>query len=514
MSERGYGNAIFFAADNGLHFTFGHLQDYRCDVASDLDYFRQALELLGRRRYFESVISIPTGGAFRYQQGDCLARTGESGSGPPHLHFEIWRDGQYVDPLTIPGIEIEDHEAPTLATLYIQRSDGSTISVPLLPMDSGTPVRQRFRLDADLPPLPADEPLRLFVGGFDRMASRNRNGVYSVRLSDNERQLYFRSLDRLLPQDLGRSGEFYDVARTNVGKEYVYNLAMPGAVALRIPAEGQRRLHIELADEAGNIGELNFELKAAGAIPAGSSQGEDVHWTPLPAGRAAGLQASSGGARLNVSSAPGSLFLPGEGLLMPVEQLPEAAKAALHNGALALAGPIFEFRARDLYLRTQLNGLASFPAPPGGRGAIYLYSEAIGRWSPLAAVAHCGAQCNYRFDLPRTGWIAQLEDHSPPRLLPAWLWQAPGELDEPGVLVREYTPLEEGAGFDPRATLALLDGRQLSAEWIADRGALVLRIPRAMIPARGAILSLQAVDLAGNRGDWRLEFLEPAAENN
>lgn len=514
-SERGYGNALFFAADDGLRFTFAHLHDFRCEEASDLEYFRQALELLGYQRFYNAAISVPAPPYFRFAAGDCIARTGESGSGPPHLHFEVWKDGRYLDPLALPGVEIADRQAPTLVAMHIQRASGETLRIPLEPMDPGTPVRQRYRPAAELPALPAGEELRIFIGGYDLMASRNRNGVYSIRLLIDGKESYARLLSSLSIGDLARAGEIYDVARTNVGKEYVYNLSAPGAPGLRLPpAPAALRLQIELRDEAGNVGELTIPLQAndsatAGAAPTSPNEG----WIRLPAGRAAALQLNREGARVRIDFPAGALFLPGEAQLLPAGKLPAEAQAILNEGKLRVAGPIFELRGRDLYLRSPMQGSAQFAAPASGRGAVYIFTETIGRWAPLAALARCSSVCAYRFDLQRLGFIAQLEDRSPAELLPAWLWQAPGSTDEPGVRVREYIPVETGAGFDPRASRALLDGRELAFEWIPDRGAAVLRIPEAMIPARGAVLALQAIDLAGNLGQWRFEFLE-RSENN
>ena len=60
----------------------------------------------------------PVEGAIRFARGEIVAWSGQSGAGPPHLHFEVRRGDTNYDPL-LHGYAMPDHIAPTLAAAWI-----------------------------------------------------------------------------------------------------------------------------------------------------------------------------------------------------------------------------------------------------------------------------------------------------------------------------------------------------------------------------------------------------------
>jgi len=57
--------------------------------------------------------------ALPVSKGQLVAYTGDTGAGPPHLHFEIWdSEGNPIHPFTV-GLRIEDHVRPIIRALAI-----------------------------------------------------------------------------------------------------------------------------------------------------------------------------------------------------------------------------------------------------------------------------------------------------------------------------------------------------------------------------------------------------------
>lgn len=125
---RGYGRALYLKHDRGDASVYGHLQGYEEKTLG--------LETRVRRRRAESGTPYP-GDLFldppvRVKKGQVIAYTGESGVGPPHLHFEM-RGAQDnpIDPLRS-GVKVpSDRHPPHLEALLL------TAATPATTIDSG-----------------------------------------------------------------------------------------------------------------------------------------------------------------------------------------------------------------------------------------------------------------------------------------------------------------------------------------------------------------------------------------
>jgi hypothetical protein len=112
VSPYGYGRALYITLNDGRTVVYGHLQDYADPIS---DYVWNAQK--NRGQY--SVELFPAKGEFSVTAGQLVAYTGESGVGPPHLHFEIRNDQEEpLNPLT-QGLQIEDDVRPVIAEIAI-----------------------------------------------------------------------------------------------------------------------------------------------------------------------------------------------------------------------------------------------------------------------------------------------------------------------------------------------------------------------------------------------------------
>ncbi len=104
---RGYGKALYLRLDDGRIAVYGHLLKF----TPEMDRYVQQ-EQLAVQRYTTDI--YPADGRFRFRAGDIVAYTGQSGTGAPHLHFEIrTADEMPLSPLVFYP-ELKDDLPPTI----------------------------------------------------------------------------------------------------------------------------------------------------------------------------------------------------------------------------------------------------------------------------------------------------------------------------------------------------------------------------------------------------------------
>ena len=92
VSPFGYGKVIYLLLDDGNYAVYAHLQKFN----SELEKKVRSIQLANKRY---TLNWMPD--SLRVKQGDLLGFTGQTGIGSPHLHFEIWRAGEPIDPLAL-----------------------------------------------------------------------------------------------------------------------------------------------------------------------------------------------------------------------------------------------------------------------------------------------------------------------------------------------------------------------------------------------------------------------------
>ena len=114
VSPSGYGNAIYIVHDNGTTSVYGHLNQFRPDIA---EYIKK---IQYERKSFK--IDIPVlPGIFQIKKNEIIALSGNTGSsGGPHLHFELrnTKTENPVNPLKL-GFIVKDNTPPKIYALEI-----------------------------------------------------------------------------------------------------------------------------------------------------------------------------------------------------------------------------------------------------------------------------------------------------------------------------------------------------------------------------------------------------------
>ncbi|MBI3396374.1 MAG: M23 family metallopeptidase [Spirochaetia bacterium] len=537
VQEGGYGNALIMASSGGT-LTFAHLNDFR-GVNADLENLRLALELLHPTH--NAAVFVP--GWFRFQRGQLIARTGESGIGPPHLHFEIIKNGYFQDPLTVPGFEINDRTSPVIQAVYV-KSGETTVRIPCVSTGKKETVngKDSLKYEAELAPEVDADKIRFMIGAHDTMAALNVNAVSWVRLSlepgasgsvkgsagSAPPPLFEKHMDKILTGEIFNADSVYDGTRTYVGREYVYLLGQDQA----IPESGLFRL--EVGDATGNQSHVVVKLTRSKSAKTSKVTPESAGFTRVIAGRSSPVHAASGRSDLTLFFQPGSILEPGYVKVRPLAEAefvreqseitrvpaPSASSQGraegdwvTENGKYALAGPGFLISNRDLFYRDGTEARITYPDTGDKRVALYVMHKSTGQWIRLAyPSARGGGVVSYQFKLRFEGLVAQLADITPPAFAHIVLWDRPLARTEEGRdYFREYGVRESGSGIDPRGSVVLLDGERIPSHWEEDNNVLRVTVPEELVGPRGALLSLRLKDKAGNESDWMFDYIVPSS---
>ena len=120
IQPNGYGKMLFVKHPDGYISTYAHLMGFNDAIT----------KLVRREQYRRGTYAVDltfSASDIPVHRGDIVAYTGDSGFGPPHLHFEI-RDSNLnpVNPLLVAKFPIEDNVPPTFDQILAQPLDGSS----------------------------------------------------------------------------------------------------------------------------------------------------------------------------------------------------------------------------------------------------------------------------------------------------------------------------------------------------------------------------------------------------
>ena len=262
-SPWGYGKAVYLQLDDGNTVVYGHLDDYYDALRS---YVREAQH--AKESY--TVDLYPKVGQFKVKQGDIIAKSGQTGIGAPHLHFELRNGAQEpINPRDV-GYSWSDTALPEIRKLLVAPGDAdSTVSGDLLPRTFA--VTHQGNGDYTCPPIQATGRMGLALHTMDPGSGGYSLGVHTLRILDGEKELFRIAHDKLSYENhrngavayhpyFREEGRFLNLWRWSGNVCDIYAQS-PGDGWIEVP-EGGMTLTVEAIDFFGRTSTLRVPIQS------------------------------------------------------------------------------------------------------------------------------------------------------------------------------------------------------------------------------------------------------------
>jgi len=470
----GYGRAVYLRLEDGRTAVYGHLSRF----APKLDAWVAARQ--DSAGVYEQDL-LPAEGEIAFTKGEVVAWSGQSGAGPPHLHFELRQGDMNLNPL-LHGFALPDRTAPTLAAARFESGGVRGRAIALKPggvAQAGT-VRG---------------PFRLLVSTWDRADGRpNKLATYRLEARLDGKAAFLAEIDSVSWDFAIEAERVYDYASTLAGSDTWRPLELlpsyrSGIIRRGPPvwalAPGLHRFDFEARDEAGNRASAALELTvlAPDSVRSAAADSEGVRCgvDSLPCS----LSVRSGGLEVAAAFRAGSLYEPA--------RVRGTGIAPAGTGELIALGGAVRIDPADLVLSSAMRltgrdaGAAGSKLVPRG-----VFLRQTGSWSFLARVEEDGS---FAASSRRLGAVAVFADTTRPRIVPAASYRWRASVTDPAFSARIA---DGGAGLSPGDQAIHLDGRRVPAEYDPEGGRLTWR-PRARVAPGHHELRIEAVDRLGNR---------------
>ncbi len=549
-TARAYGRAVYLQTPSGKTYVYAHLSRFADDLREKVQTAQRVSGTYRTELYFKP-------GELCVERGEILGLTGQSGTGGPHLHFEV-RDGAQhpVNPLA-EGFAVPDTFPPVIFALHaVPMTAAATVAGHTAIMTTGRP--DQVSLPDTLESLDINGPVAftarvvdfgdvrghrlepwLFAVFLDgELVYHAENSTFGFELGSRERLEWYSGFvprERWLFKRAGvdvpeREGAPWPWGPSGQGLS-------PGAHELRIFAQ----------DYAGGESSVVLPLFVGRSDPGGAPA-----WRPAPLnGLADSLGAIPAGCRLNPFFSDG---LPEAGYteitLSPGHEDPVLQAMALWTRPWLIPGNALvqalaqhleptpwatEFLAGDWLMESAIPvGLSSVGGTPTAptvaqRRVARVYKWNGKHWSGAQAVIFkalkSGSRDSLSFGLTSPGQYAVFYDQTGPRFKssqPAGtpLVVGPGPAQKWATVTPprwEVLPVgitDDGSGVDPSSLKVTLDGRALVVEPDLPRQRILVELPNGTIPGPH-VLQVTLDDMCGNSSSLTQALMcQPRKEKN
>lgn len=255
----GYGKALYLTLYSGKIIVYGHLSGFLPEIEDRLFRMR-------RNKGSYDVRWYPKPQKYRVKKGQVIAYSGDTGSGPAHLHLEIRDKNNAPENPLNHGIFVRDTVAPVIE------------SAALIPLDNtsavdGFPSARLcdFSLSHEEPYVLSGR-IGVAVSCYDRVnMSNNILGIYHISLAVDSTVVFSKTYDKI-PYSLDRFAAFDNLTGTQYGGRGFFTALFrqtgnrldfyegDGALTENSLSPGMHILTVRVTDHAGNSAERSFPV--------------------------------------------------------------------------------------------------------------------------------------------------------------------------------------------------------------------------------------------------------------
>ena len=398
----GYGKAVYLRMNDGRSSVYGHLDDFSDPVRA---YVRQAQH----RSQKYTVDLYPEPGQFPVQRGEIIAKSGDTGTGAPHLHWEIRDTAERPMHPRLLGLQWPDNVRPLIRKVAIAPEGvGATVNGDFFPVILETRNTGPGQYTCD--PVRVSGRIGFGVDVMDPGEGGSKLGVYRMRLLDGETEV-FRMQHDLVDYNNHRNAAVAYHPHLMAEGRFLLLWRWPGNISpsyAHSPADGwlevsgePRDIRVEVADCAGNVSVLTVPLRPENPEPAPP---------PPPASNAQG--------KVELDS-PGNYLLISVRFTAAESEIPEL----LIEGAGDIASPAFRRISADTFRAAFLPRSSDYYTVRVAHPRVSLYERTVAaalRGAPARSFAFDGLEIRVKPDSPyglmiARAWASQTSPASPIR---------------------------------------------------------------------------------------------------
>ncbi len=273
-----YGRAVYLRGDSGRTYVYAHLSRFNDQLRGFVNTQRERTGTYRARLQFNA-------NQVRVKQGQVLGLTGESGTGGPHLHFEVRdRHNHPVEPQVL-GFSVGDTIAPVIHHLRVWPVQAETL---IQGAEQGHMLKAAGGLSGRLPELRVTGPVAFsarIIDAADIRGHRLEPSLIEVHLNGElvyrcENQSYdfsenaLQRLEWVVMPGVREHWLYRHPANNLTGRQGgLWHLGTQGQGL----APGRHLLRLTAADRAGNVTAVEMDLVVDGG-PHGVRALENQAW--------------------------------------------------------------------------------------------------------------------------------------------------------------------------------------------------------------------------------------------
>ena len=272
VSPWGYGKALYITHPNGYTSVYAHLSKYH-------GFIEEYVKTAQYNKESFAIELFPRKEEFIVKKGDLVAFSGNSGSSAaPHLHFELRTSkNEFPQNGLHFGFDIVDDIAPIIREIKVEpRGKKSQVNQQELgkffkPTKNGN----IYKIEK---PILVHGKVSVGIYTHDLLnGANNKNGVYSVDLNIDGKQIYYHKMDEFGFHETRYINSHIDYAEKQLSKKRIHScyLELNNPLSIYEHVENNGVIEVDsihqgrftIKDVYGNTSELHFVLKASDYSP-------------------------------------------------------------------------------------------------------------------------------------------------------------------------------------------------------------------------------------------------------